>query len=77
MKEKGLVVTIKIEKEKIKTIQSGTVKATKHNYVLERELTEDTVELQSPSDFINGILKDYLGTDIELEINVKVKQIQK
>jgi hypothetical protein len=57
-----------------KTYQ-GRVYETKDSFVVESVISEKSVSLQDPSNFINKQLKEYDGKNVKVEVIIKVTEI--
>ena len=63
-----------MESTNSKTYQ-GRVYETKDSFVVESVISEKSVSIQDPSNFINKQLKEYDGKNVKVEVIIKVTEI--
>ncbi len=57
-----------------KTYQ-GRIYETKDSFVVESVISEKSVSIQDPSNFINKQLKEYDGKNVKVEVIIKVTEL--
>ena len=63
-----------MESTNSKTYQ-GLFYETKDSFVVESVISEKSVSIQDPSNFINKQLKEYDGKNVKVEVIIKVTEI--
>jgi len=57
-----------------KTYQ-GRIYETKDSFVVESVISEKSVSIQYPSNFINKQLKEYDGKNVKVEVTIKITEL--
>ena len=57
------------------TQYTGKVLEAKDNIIIEKRTGPNSVSISAPVDFVDGVLKDYVGEDVKVTIQINVEKI--
>ena len=57
------------------TQYTGKVLEAKDNIIIEKRTGPNSVSISAPVDFVDGVLKDYVGEEVKVTIQINVEKI--
>lgn len=60
----------------MKKVYEGKIYETKDSFVVQTVLSEKSVSIQDPSNFINKQLKEFDGKNVKVEVVIKITELE-
>ena len=60
----------------MKKVYEGKIYETKDSFVVQTVLSERSVSIQDPSNFINKQLKEFDGKNVKVEVVIKITELE-
>ena len=60
----------------MKKVYEGKIYETKDSFVVQTVLSEKSVSIQDPSNFINKQLKEFDGKNVKVEVIIKITELE-
>ena len=60
----------------MKKVYEGKIYETKDSFVVQTVLSERSVSIQDPSNFINNQLKEFDGKNVKVEVVIKITELE-
>lgn len=60
----------------MKKVYEGKIYETKDSFVVQKVLSERSVSIQDPSNFINKQLKEFDGKNVKVEVVIKITELE-
>jgi len=60
----------------MKKVYEGKIYETKDSFVVQTVISERSVSIQDPSNFINKQLKEFDGKNVKVEVVIKITELE-
>ena len=60
----------------MKKVYEGKIYETKDSFVVQTVISEKSVSIQDPSNFINKQLKEFDGKNVKVEVTIKITELE-